>query len=418
MLLRLAWNSLRNRAGSVGLTLVALTLSVMLVVGVEHVRQQARESFGRTISGVDLIVGARTSPLNLLLYSIFRIGNASNDVSWETLQALERQKQVAWAIPLALGDSHRGYRVIGTTGVYFERFRYGSAQPLLFASGGGFTTPFSAVLGAEVARTLGYDLGERIVLSHGLGTSSIASHDDAPFEVAGILAPTGTPVDQSVHITLQGMEAIHMGWANGTPLPGRNVDYSDTALRDLHPERVTAVLLGFHSRSAVFALQRSLNEYPREALTAILPGVALTELWSLLGAGERLLAAIAVLVMVATLLGMATMLLASMRERAREIALYRAIGARPWFILALIELEGVLITAGAATLGVVLLWLGLWQGQTLLQERFGLFVDSWPLSPRTLALLALVLVVAAVLAAIPAIAAYRQGMATRLKQAG
>lgn len=418
MLLSLAWHSLRNRAGSVALTLLALMLSVMLVVGVEHVRQQARESFGRTISGVDLIVGARTSPLNLLLYSIFRIGNASNDVSWETFEALARQKQVAWAIPLALGDSHRGYRVIGTTGVYFEQFRYGSAQPLMFAKGSGFTSPFAAVIGADVARTLGYDLGERIVLSHGLGTSSIARHDDAPFEVTGILTPTGTPVDQSVHITLQGMEAIHVGWANGTPLPGRTVDYSAAALADLHPARVTAVLIGLQSRSAVFGLQRSLNEYARESLTAILPGVALAELWSLLGAGERLLAAVSALVMMATLLGMATMLLASMRERSRELALYRAIGARPWFLLVLIELEAVLITLGGVVGGVLLVWLGLWLGQSLLQERFGLFVERWPLSPRTIVLLGIVLVAAIVLAAVPAIAAYRQGMATRLRQAG
>ncbi len=414
MLLTLAWRSLCNRAVSVSLTVLALMLSVMLLVSVEHVRSEARDSFGRTVSGVDLIVGARTSPLNLLLYSIFRIGAASNDVSWETVQALQQQRQVAWVIPLALGDSHRGYRVVGTTADYFQHFRYGSDEPLAFASGGGFASPFSAVLGADVARQLGYVTGDRIVLSHGLSTSSIVSHDDAPFVVSGILAPTGTPVDQSVHITLQGLEAIHLGWANGSPLPGRRVDYGEETVSALQPKAVTAVLVGLQSRSAVFALQRSISDYPREALTAVLPGVALAELWSLLGAGERLLAAITLLVMLATLLGMATMLLASMRERAREIALYRAIGARPWFILLLIELEAVLITCVAITLGVLGVWGGLALGQRLLQERFGLFVDTWPVSPSTLTLLGVVLAASLVLAVIPAVAAYRQGMASRL----
>jgi putative ABC transport system permease protein len=214
------------------------------------------------------------------------------------------------------------------------------------------------------------------------------------------------------------MEAIHFGWANGVPLPGRAVDYSDAALLQLQPDSVTAVLLGLSSRSAVFGVQRSINDYKAEALTAILPGVALAELWTLLGAGERLLGAVTLLVMLATLLGMATMLLASMRERAREIALYRAIGARPWFILALIELEAVLITLGASVLGVLGVWAGLAWGQTLLQERFGLFLSSWPVSVNSLVLLAVVLASAVLLALIPAVAAYRQGMAGRLKPAG
>ncbi len=418
MLLTLAWRSLCNRAVSVGLTLLALTLSVMLLVSVEHVRREARDSFGRTVSGVDLIVGARTSPLNLLLYSIFRIGAASNDVSWESVQALQQQRQVAWLIPLALGDSYQGYRVVGTTAAFFEHFHYGSAEPLVFASGTGFESPFSAVLGAEVARQLGHKTGDIFELSHGVANTSFVSHEDAHFVVSGILAPTGTPVDQGVHVTLQGMEAIHLGWANGVPLPGRAVDYSDEALRQLQPDSVTAVLLGLSSRSAVFGVQRSINDYTAEALTAILPGVALAELWTLLGAGERLLGAITLLVMLATLLGMATMLLASMRERAREIALYRAIGARPWFILALIELEAVLITLGAAVLGVLGVWAGLAWGQTLLQERFGLFLSSWPVSGNSLVLLAVVLASAVLLAVIPAVAAYRQGMAGRLKPAG
>lgn len=414
MLLRLAWSSLVNRRMSVLLTLAAITMSVVVVIGVEHIRGQTRDSFSRTVSGVDLIVGARTSQINLLLYSVFRIGNATNNISWESYREVAQAESVAWSIPISLGDSHEGYRVMGTNGDYFEFFRYGQQTPLSFEQGRAFNGPFEAVLGYEVARTLGYRPGDRITLSHGLGNVSFSNHDDAPFSIVGVLAPTGTPVDQTVHISLQGMEAIHLGWRNGTPVPGLSPDYASLDPEELEPDAITAFLLGLDSRIAVFGMQRAINEYKPEALTAILPGVALAELWQTVGVAEKVLGLISALVMLATLLGMVSMLLSSMKERRREIALYRAVGAHSSTILVLIELESLLISVAGIAGGFLLVWFVLLTSQDWLVRQYGLAIDPLPLNANILWFMLAIVGTALLLAVIPAFVAYRSSLASRL----
>ncbi len=213
----LAAKSLWNRRLTSVLVVISIALSVALLLGVERLRTQARTSFANTLSETDLIVGARGSPMNLLLYSVFRIGDPTNNVRWASYQTIAARPQVAWTVPLSLGDSHRGFRVLGTTAAYFQHYRYGRGQSLQLAEGREFADLFDAVLGAEVADRLGYRLGQSIVIAHGAGEVSFALHDDKPFRVVGILARTGTPVDQTVHVSLAGIEAIHADWQGGAP---------------------------------------------------------------------------------------------------------------------------------------------------------------------------------------------------------
>lgn len=222
-MLWLALQSAWNRRHTLGLTLVALSLSVAMLLGVERAREAARQGFAQSIAGTDLIVGARGSPVQLLLYSVFRLGEASHDMSWSSFQRLRDDPAVAWVIPLTLGDSHQGFPVLGTNQDYFEHLRYGDQLPLALASGRRFEQLFEVVIGAEVARQLGYKLGDRLALSHGQGTEALASHEDLPFEVVGVLARTGTPVDRTLHVSLQALEAIHLGWQGGAPLPGLSI---------------------------------------------------------------------------------------------------------------------------------------------------------------------------------------------------
>jgi len=177
-MLELAWASLRSRALSVGLTVLVITLSVVLLLGVERVRTQAHEGFASTVSGTDLIVGARSGPVNLLLYSVFHIGDPTNNVSWQSYQELSALPQVKWSVPLSLGDSWRDYRVVGTTGGYFEHYRYGSGHELAFAQGRPFDDLYDAVIGAEVARAQKVGLGDEIVLAHGTGAVTLAGNPD------------------------------------------------------------------------------------------------------------------------------------------------------------------------------------------------------------------------------------------------
>ena len=129
---RLAFRSLAARWLTVSLTILAIALSVALFLGVEKIRNGAKASFADTISGTDLIVGARSGSVQLLLYSVFRIGNATNNVTWESFEDIREMPDVAWAIPLSLGDSHRGYRVLGTTAEYFDRYKFRAGKGLEF----------------------------------------------------------------------------------------------------------------------------------------------------------------------------------------------------------------------------------------------------------------------------------------------
>ncbi len=415
-LLRLALASLNNRRFTALLTVFAIALSVCLLLAVERIRTETRTSFASTISGTDLIVGARSGSVNLLLYSVFRIGNATNNIRWDSYQQLAGHPQVKWAIPLSLGDSHRGYRVLGTSPAYFEHYRYGRQQPLQLAEGRAFADdPFEVVLGAEVAQSLGYRLDAQIVLAHGVAKVSLVQHDDKPFRVVGILGRTGTPVDRTLHINLAGMEALHVDWRGGVPARGAGrVSAEQARALDLQPQQITAVLLGLNSKIATFALQREINQYRGEPLLAVLPGVALQELWSLMGTAEQALFVVSLFVVLTGLIGMLTAILTSLNERRREMAILRSVGARPWHIAGLLVIEAFALALAGAALGVTLLYVSIAVAQAPLQQFYGLYLPfGWP-SGYEWRLLGAILLAAVLMGAVPAWRAYRQSLADGL----
>ncbi|OOF00538.1 peptide ABC transporter permease [Salinivibrio sp. MA351] len=406
-LLGLAGKSLKNRRATALLSLLTVTIAVVLLLGVEKVRTQAKASFANTISNTDLIVGARSGSINLLLYSVFRIGNATNNIGWESYQRLREHSDVSWTIPISLGDSHRGFRVLGTSNDYFSHYQYGQKQPLVFRQGGPFSGLFDTVIGAQVAKDLGYKMGDNLVIAHGLADKSFNQHDNLPFTVTGILAPTGTPVDRSVHVSLEAIEAIHVGWESGARL-GQGLTQAQAQQRELQPEQLTAVMVGLNSKIKTFAVQRWVNTYPREPLTAIMPGIALHELWGMMRVGEQALLVIAGFVAVAGLLGMLSSLLTSLNERRREMAILRAMGARPVHIILLLISEAVAITLAGIILGVLLLYGGLALTQPYIISEFGLFLPlDWPSYYECLLMVG-VFIAGLVVGLIPAWRAYRQ----------
>lgn len=415
-LLQLAARSAWNRRFVLALVVASIALSTLLLLGIERIRHEVREGFSQSVSGTDLIVGARTGPVQLLLYSVFRIGSATNNIRWQSVLDLSQHQAVAWTVPISLGDSHRGFSVVATSAGYFEHFHYGDRQPLALAQGRPFADAgvFEVVLGAEVAQRLSYRLGDRVVLSHGDGAIAANDHADKPFTVVGILARTGTPVDRSLHISLAGMEAIHLDWIAGVPLPGTAVSAEQALQQDLTPRNVTAVLVGLKNRAAVFSVQRRIGDYRDEPLMAVLPGVALDELWEVVGAGERGLLAVSVLVSVVSLAGLVAVILAGLDERRRELAILRAVGCGPRTMLALLAIEGALVTLCGVLLG--LLWgalllatLGGW-----FQDRFGFALTlSLPAANEWL-LMAAVLAGGWLASLVPGWRAYRLSLADGL----
>ncbi len=410
-ILTLALKSILNRKFTIALTIFSIALSILLLLGVERLRNDARESFSNTISGTDLIVGARSSPVQLLLYSVFRIGNPTNNVSWQSYQDIKNQKLVSWAVPLSLGDSHHGFRVLGTTADYFKHYHYGGDQSLKLSDGVIFNDLYDAVIGADVARELNYSLGSEIVLAHGTGEVSFVQHNDKPFRIVGILSKTGTPVDRTIHVSLQAIEAIHAGWDNGAPKPGQHISAEKARHMALQPKTITAALIGLKSRIAAFRVQRFINEYPEEPLMAALPGVALQELWDTMALAQKALLAISVLVVLVGITGMATAILTSLNERRREMAVLRSVGARPWHIFVLFVGEAGAIMLIASALGVAALYAIQLIAQPIIQAQLGLFLPAHPPSMHEILLLVAAISAGLLVGLIPAYRAYRYSLA-------
>ncbi|GHA58463.1 peptide ABC transporter permease [Amylibacter ulvae] len=409
MMLRLAYGSLIARALTVAMTIIAIALSVALFLGVEKVRTGAKASFADTISGTDLIVGARSGSVQLLLYSVFRIGNATNNLTWESYQDIANRSEVDWIVPISLGDSHRQFRVMGTTSAFFERYKYRSGQSLTMKEGAAMSDLFDTVIGADVAATLGYEIGDPIVVAHGL--ASFSNHDDQPFRVSGILEKTGTPVDRTVIVSLQAIEAIHVDWQTGARIQGQTTPVDVIRKMDLTPTAITAALVGVKGRFQIFGLQRAINEYTEEPLLAILPGVALQELWQIVGIAETALIGVSGMVVVTALIGMMATIFSSLNERRREMAIYRAMGAKPRVIVSLLVLEAALMAAIGALLGLALLYIGLWLAQPLVDQAFGLWLPIEAPSMREFWVLIGVIIAGAIVSMVPAIRAYRMSVA-------
>lgn len=537
VLVGLAVKSVLNRRLTAGLTVLSVAVSVALLVGVDRIRTEARAGFANTISGADLIVGARGGPLNLLLYSVFRIGDATSGISWDSYEDIAARPEVAWTIPLSLGDSHRGYRVLGTTEAYLEHYRHGREQRLELVAGTGLSGIRDAVLGAEVADRLGYVVGDSIVVSHGIGDVSFEHHDEMPFTVTGILAATGTPVDRTVHVTLAGIEAIHDDSAHAADHGDHADDHADHAHdgdhaadngdghsddhgddhaddhsddhagehdddhgddaddhadhgdghadehgdhaddhgnhdadhadghgdyaddhaddhsdhaddhpdhhtddhgedhaddhedhgaehvgghADAHsadhaePDSITAFIVGLDSRPLLLGLQRYVNEYTAEPLMAIIPGVALQQLWEMLGVAEAAMLGIAVLVVVAGLIGMLTTFLTSLTERRREMAILRAAGAGPGLIFALLIVEALLLAAAGSLAGVAVVHAAMVLARPVLLAEFGLALAGGSPGLFDLAVVAAVTIAGGVVAAFPAWRVYRYSLADGL----
>ena len=409
-LLAIAWKSAWNRRFTLSLTVLSIALATLLLLGVERIRTELRENFASAVSGTDLIVGARTGSTQLLLYSVFHIGSATNNIAWKSVQALEAHKGVAWVVPLSLGDSHRGFPVVATTPAYFDHVRRGEQ---LLAEGRVFSGLFDAVVGADVAEQLGYHVGRQITLAHGSGELT-PEHADKPFTVVGVLRRTGTPIDRTVHIGLEAMEAIHLEWVGGAPMPGVKISAEQVRKFDLTPKNVTAALVGLKNRAAVFSVQRWVSTYPDEPLMGILPGVALDELWQVIGVGEKALLAMSGLVGIVSLAGLVSVVMAGLNERRRELAVLRAVGASLRHVLALLALEGAIVTLLGVALGALLAALGIAALGPWLQAQYGLALQLSAPTLNEWLLLAGLLAAGWLASLLPGIRAYRLSLADGL----
>lgn len=414
-LLALAWASLWNRRGSALLTILAVAVSVLLFVGVDKLRTSSEESFSQTISGTDMIVGARTSPVSLVLFSIFHIGDPAAGMTWESYEWLADREDVAWTVPISLGDSHLGHRVVGTTTDFFEHYKYRDGQDVTFADGTAFDDLYDVVIGAGVAEELEYALGDEITLSHGTGPVSFQSHDNRPFTITGILNPTGTPIDGSVLVSLPAIEAIHVGWQSGAPSPLANILTADDVRQlDLTPHVISSALVGLTDRRRSLLAMRAVNTYPEEALLAARPAQAIAEIWELVGVAGKALLAVSGFVIVVGLVSILTSILTSLRERRREMAVLRAVGAGPHHIVLLLICEAIFLAAIGSAIGIGLVYLMIALAAPMFEAQFGIALAQSEFGSTDMIVFAVVTASAGLLGLIPALQALKNSLADGL----
>ena len=410
MITYLTWKSVQNRKLTSLLCVASIALSVALLLGVERIKNGARDGFTNTISQTDLIVGAKGGPLQLVLYTVFRIGSPTNNIRFSSYTKIKNLPEVDWTIPISLGDAYRGYRVVGTDENFFKHYRYRRNQKIEVLNGKIPIGIFDVVLGYEVAQKFQHKTSDSIILSHGISEKSFMDHSVTPFKVVGILNPTATPIDRSIFITLEGMEAMHIGWDKGVPGKNSTVTPENLKKENIHIGQITSFLLKTKNRIQTLKLQRKIDSFPEDPLMAVIPGLALHQLWKTLSYIENILYLISLCVSAVGLISVIVSLYTSLNERRREIAIFRALGAGAGKVVSLLLVESSLIVLVGTLIGTALLYLCLFMVRPYLESNFSLYLPIQFLSSTELIYLGSILLGGITAGFIPAIKAYRNSL--------
>ncbi len=408
LLINLALNSLLSRKTTVLLTILSLTISITLFLSIDTLRQGAKKSFFGNVKSGDLILGSRSGEIQLLLYTLFQIGNPTNNISWESYQKISQKPDIDWTIPISLGDSHKQYRVMGTNKNYFDKFSYRNKKNLEFAEGTFFSDTFDVVIGHDVAKTLNYKLKDSIIIAHGVSSQSL--HEEFPFKIKGILKKTGTSADRLVIVSLEALEVIHKDWKTGIKIPTINKTIENINNENLEPKEITAAIIKIKSPIKIFKLQREINNYDMEPLQAIIPGLALTKLWQVVSITENIMLSISAMVIVSSIIGMIAILYSTLSGRMKEMALLRIVGASPHTIFSLMIIEALIISVLSIILSILLIQFLSIIMFPILDRQYGIFLEHKFITLRDLLFLSMVLLSALLVSILPSIRAFKKSI--------
>lgn len=401
-MISLALAYLRDRPLTTALNVLLLAVAVAMLVLLLQLGTQTSARFERDARGIDLVVGAKGSPLQLIQSAVFHIDQPTGNIPLDSLARLQGDPGVARVVPLALGDNFRGYRIVGTDAGFAAL--YGAS----LAQGRAFAAPMEAVLGAEVARATGAAIGQKFVGSHGLADEDgqDQGHDHAPFVTVGILAPTGGVTDRLILTSVESVWQVH-GIESHHQEPGAHDHHNhaeETGPDALEPE-LTALLVTYRNAAAAIRLPAMINR--ESALQAAVPATETARLLDLVGASLEAIRLFAWLLAATGGLAILVALIGIVRARAGDLALLRVMGAGRAQVFGTVMLEGVLTAMGGAALGWVaahgLIMAARAQYTTLAELGF----TPWQPLPAELAVLAGVIGIGALAALIPAIGVYR-----------
>ena len=451
----LAFQSLLNRWLSCLLIILTLSFSISLFFTVSRIQESVKSSFQNTVSGVDSIIASRGGDLQILLNSVFLIGVPNSTIKWNTYEDVTNMKAVNWAVPISLGDSHKGYRVIGTNNNYFKNMKYSSGKNIEFMEGKAFNNVFDVVIGSLVANKLNYKINSEISVSHGLGQtgqkhtfkkgiesnydeqeehsdhkehsdqeehgehndhedhedheehSDHEGHDNENigFKVTGILKSTGTPIDSAVYISLAGYEAMHSGWIGNQKVIDVSID--QILEKKLQPKSLSAIFVSLKNRTQIFQFQRDILNFKKEAISSVMPGITLSRLWMLTGNVDKAFKIITLFIIVIALLGMVAMTIAGLNSRRREMAILRSVGASPSNIVSLLLVESIIISIASCIIGYVIMIVIFYLGKDYLQNNYGIFIDGFSIKNYDLQIIISIIFASLIATLVPAIQIYK-----------
>ena len=390
--LTLSWRYLWSRPLSTALNLVLLTLALASMAFVLIAQDQMDRAFERDLQGIDAVVGAKGSPLQLILSGVFQIDVPPGNISLDDLKLLQQHPQVAQAIPLSLGDNLQGFRIVGTTADYPTHFG------TVLAHGALWDRPMEAVLGAQVARTTGLAVGQEFVGAHGLGSGG-AAHGEAPYAVTGVLASCGCVLDRLVLTATESVWKVHDDLH-------ATVDMDDEDRAAIEADReVTLALVRYKSPLATLSFPRFIND--TTAMQAASPALEISRLLGMVSVGAQVLQALGVVLLGVAGLSVFIALWSAVRERRADLAMLRMLGAPPFKVGALLLCEALWLAAMACVLGLLAAHgLSALVGAMAMAEQ-SLAIDGWRWVSAEAWVPLLALGVAMVAALVPAISAYR-----------
>jgi len=408
---KLFFSSIRSRWLPTILIVLCLTSSMVLLLSIERIQNGTKQSFNYSISGVDSIIGPRSSPIALVLYTIFHIGKPTNNITYETFKYLNERKDIDWIIPIALGDSYDEFRVIATTSDYFEKIKFGDNNQITFDKGNNSLELNNTIFGADVAKKLNSNIGDRINIVHGSNADMGIEHDEISFELSGILVKTGTPIDKLVFINLQGYELVHLGWKSGKKIFSlKNQDLAKIDASQLIPKTITAAFVGLKSKLTIFNFQKDIREYLEEPISAIIPSIALSELWSIVGVVDKGFKLLSWIVIVISLIAMVTLIINSLENRKREMLIYRANGASPLDLSFMVVIEAIFIGLLSIILALIFVSLISYFASSQLSIHFGVSTNFSFLTVNEATILLIILLAGVLSSLVPAFITYRNNL--------
>ena len=436
-LVTIAWKRMRQRSLTSLLTALSVSLGVALMITVIVINGVVTQMFGQSASGFDLVVGAKGSAMQLVLNTIYFMDKPIENLPYKYYLQLKKSSAITAAIPFALGDSTQDgqFRIVGTIPEYFK-LDYIPGKYFALQDGAFFEGKFEAVVGARVARTYGWKVGDKFPIAHG---GNIEDIHDEKFTVAGILAPTGTPSDRAVFINLGGfysisghekpleearareriLEAARAGEASVIPESSAPQDAAPAAAALAEGEipdeqkEVTAVLLRMRAQTLGILYMNRINEGP--IAQAVNPMSQIGRLLrNFVGNIRTMLLVMTVLIIIVSGVGIFVSIYNSLADQRREIAIMRALGARRTSVFSIIIAESILLCLCGGLAGILLGHGLVFVAAPIVESRSDILINPWSFEIQELLVIPALLVLAVVVGVVPGISAYRTDVARGL----